>query len=70
MFDLLVILSFILTTYIILRDMSQRYTVEQILTGYFVIIALVCMTLMLCPRWLRWPLVGCGLAWFFAGLLA
>lgn len=70
MFDLLAILSFILTVYIILRDMSQRYTVEQILTGYCVIMALVFTMLMLCPRWLRWMLVGCGLAWFFAGLFA
>lgn len=70
MFDLLATLSFILTTYIILRDMSQRYTVEQILTGYFVITALVYTTLMLCPLWLRWMLVAYGMTWFFAGLSA
>lgn len=65
MFDQLATLSFILGAYIILRDMSQRYTVEQFLMGCFVIMALVYTTLMLSPRWLRWALVGYGLKWFF-----
>jgi hypothetical protein len=68
MIDQLVTLSLILITYSILRDMSQRYTAEQILTGYLVIMTLVSKTLTLCPRWLRWVTVGYGLTWFFAGL--
>jgi hypothetical protein len=70
MFDLLATLSFILIAYIILRDMSQRYTAEQIVNGYCVIMTLLCTTLMLCPRWLRWALVAYGMTWFFAGLFA
>ena len=70
MFDPLAILSFILTTYIILRDMSQRYTGEQILMGCAVIMAIVHTALMLGPRWLRWMLVAYGMTWFFAGSFA
>lgn len=65
MFDQLVTLSLILIAYSILRDMSQRYTAEQILTGCFVILTLVSATLTLCPRWLRWVSVGYGLTWPF-----
>lgn len=65
MFDLIAMLSCILIVYLILRDISQRYTAEQILTGYCVITTVLSMTLMLCPRWLRWMLVGCGLSLLF-----
>lgn len=61
MIDPLVTLSLILITYSILRDLSRRYTAEQMLKRGFVILTLVSATLTLCPRWLRWVTVGYAL---------